>query len=437
MTSGEPLFNLKAVVQQTGIKPDTLRAWQRRYGLPSPRRSAGGHRLYSHRDIDTIKWLTARQQEGLSIKRAVEQWRQIEAQGRDPLQETAATPGAVAPPLHAGGEALEKMQCDWLDACLAYDEQQATLILNQAFALYPPETVAVELLQRAAAQIGEGWYRGAVTVQQEHFCSAQIVRRLEALVLAAPPPSRPGRILVACPPEEVHVIGPLLLTFLLRRRGWEVIYLGANVPIDRLETTVSVTKPRLAIMTAQQLHTAATLAEAAIVLHGEGVPLAYGGLIFNRQPPLRNRVAGHFLGEVLEAAPQVVESLMAAPHPVPAAEPVSEAYHQALDRFQKRQALIEARAVQILNAAGFAHNHLTVANRELSLNIGAALALGDMKLLGTDIAWIRGLLENRLVPDDALFDYLGAYSQAAADQLGPEGLIAGWLGELLGEYASN
>ena len=123
-----------------------------------------------------------------------------------------------------------KLRQDWLDACLAYDEQQATQILNQAFALYPPETVAVEVLQRAAAQVGEGWYQGDVTVQQEHFCSAQIVRRLETLVMAAPPPARPGRILVACPPEEYHVIGPLLLTFLLRRRGWEVVYLGANVP---------------------------------------------------------------------------------------------------------------------------------------------------------------------------------------------------------------
>ena len=147
MTSNKPLFNLKAVVRQTGIKPDTLRAWERRYGLPTPRRSTGGHRLYSRREIDTLKWLTARQQEGLSIKRAVEQWRQIEADGRDPLQEAAANAArrAVAPSLYPAGETLEKMREDWLDACLAYNEQQATLILNQAFALYPPETVAVEL----------------------------------------------------------------------------------------------------------------------------------------------------------------------------------------------------------------------------------------------------------------------------------------------------
>jgi DNA-binding transcriptional MerR regulator len=439
MTSGEALFNLKAVVRQTGIKPDTLRAWQRRYGLPSPRRSAGGHRLYSQRDIDTIKWLTARQQEGLSIKRAVEQWRQIEASGRDPLQEPPAIAAqrVATPQPYAGGETLDRMREDWLDACLAYDEQRATLILNQAFALYPPETVALELLQRAVAQVGEGWYQGDVTVQQEHFCSAQIVRRLETLVMAAPPPSRPGRILVACPAGEHHVIGPLLLTFLLRRRGWEVIYLGANVPTERLETAVAATRPQLAIMAAQQLHTAVTLADAAAVLQGEGVPLAYGGRIINLLPALSRRIAGHFLGEALEAAPQVVESLMAAPRPAPAAEPVSEVYRQARDRFEERRALTEAQVLQQLSGTGLAPSYLALANHEFGLNIGAALALGDINFLGTDITWIHGLLENHQVPAAALYDYLGAYREAAADQLGEESPVTGWLGELLNGYASN
>jgi methylmalonyl-CoA mutase cobalamin-binding subunit len=295
--------------------------------------------------------------------------------------------------------------------------------------------MAVELLQRAAAQVGEGWYQGDVTVQQEHFCSAQLVRRLETMVMAAPPPSRPGRILVACPPEEYHVIGPLLLTFLLRRQGWEVIYLGANVPTAQLETTVAVTKPQLAIMAAQQLHTAATLVEAAELLQREQVPLAYGGLVFNLLPGLRSRITGHFLGEVLEAAPQLVESLMAAPRPAPVAEPIPEAYGQALDRFQEHQALIEAHLVQKLNGWGLAHSHLTVANRELSHNIGAALALGDIRFLGTDIEWVRGLLRNHQIPNEALIDYLGAYHQAAARQLGEESPVVAWLGRLLNGYA--
>jgi len=434
MTSDEPLFNLKAVVRQTGIKPDTLRAWERRYGLPTPHRSAGGHRLYSQRDIDTIKWLAARQQEGLGIKRAVDLWRLLGADGQDPLLTvTALAPQrAAAAPAYAAGETLTKMRQDWLDACLAYNEQQAALILNQAFALYPPKTVAVELLQRAASQVGEGWYQGQVTVQQEHFCSALIVRRLEALVLAAPPPTRPGSILIACPPEEYHIISPLLLTFLLLQRGWQVLYLGANVPIEQLETTISVAKPQLAIMAAQRLHTAATLVEAAELLQREGVPLAYGGLIFNLLPALRRHVAGHFLGEVLGEAPQIVESLLAAPRPAPAAVKVPEAHRQALDRFQERQALIEAHLLQKLGPTALAPNHLSMANRELGLTIGAALALGDIHYLGTDMEWVRGLLRNRQVPDEAMHAYLRAYHQVATEQLGKENPVVDWLGALAG-----
>jgi methanogenic corrinoid protein MtbC1 len=327
------------------------------------------------------------------------------------------------------------MREDWLEACLAYNEQQSTLVLNQAFALYPPETVAVELLQRTAAEIGEGWYQGKVTVQQEHFCSALIVRRLEALVMAAPQPTRPGSILVACPPEEHHIIGPLLLTFLLRRRGWQVPYLGANVPVERLEVTVAATKPQLVIMAAQQLHTAASLVEAADLLQQLGVPLAYGGLIFNLLPALRRRVAGHFLGENLETAPQVVESLMTAPHPVPAAEEIPESYRQSLARFQEHQALIEAQLVQKLRAAGFVPSHLAVANREMSLNIGAALALGDLHFLGTDMEWAQGLIQNYQVTEGTMSGYLRAYHEVAAEQLGEQDPVVDWLGELVDRYA--
>lgn len=49
------VFNIKAVVRETGIPADTLRAWERRYGVPRPERSAGRQRIYSRRDIQLIK----------------------------------------------------------------------------------------------------------------------------------------------------------------------------------------------------------------------------------------------------------------------------------------------------------------------------------------------------------------------------------------------
>ena len=65
MYSTTPAFNLKVVLKETGLAADTLRAWERRYGMPMPQRTPGGHRLYSERDIEVIKWLMARQSEGL------------------------------------------------------------------------------------------------------------------------------------------------------------------------------------------------------------------------------------------------------------------------------------------------------------------------------------------------------------------------------------
>ncbi len=443
-----PIFNLKAVLQQTGLKADTLRAWERRYGLPTPERSPGGHRLYSQRDIHAVKWLMARQREGLSISRAVDLWQQIESGGRDPLQVAMplATPSpSIRAPAEAG-DTIAELREGWISSCLLYDEQQAEQILAQAFSLYPPETVGLELIQQAVAKIGEGWYHGDVTVQQEHFCSELAVRRLEALVMSAPPPSRPGRILAACPPGEHHVIGLLLLTYLLRRRGWNVVYLGANVPAERLESTLQLAQPQLVILASQQLHTAASLLEVAEALRSQGVPFAYGGLIFNILPALRSRIPGRFLGEGLELAPDTVERLMMFPQATPArggpskegSQEIPPAEHTAnrlllaRDHFLEQQALIEGSLARIVDHPELHRERLTMINREIGRNIIAALTLGDLAFVGTDIGWVEGLMENRQMPIPLLSLYLRAYHSAARDHLDERGdLILDWLGKLV------
>src|SRR5512136_3331090 len=103
MSNDVPTLNLKAVVRETGLKPDTIRAWERRYGIPKPPRTTGGHRLYSQRDIDLLKWMNARQHEGMSISRIVDLWKSLEAEGKDPLQVTAHTLMRQAVPLSEAG----------------------------------------------------------------------------------------------------------------------------------------------------------------------------------------------------------------------------------------------------------------------------------------------------------------------------------------------
>jgi len=420
-TKNTPTFNMKAVVQETGLKPDTLRAWERRYGLPEPGRSEGGHRLYSQRDIDTLKWLMHRQQEGMSISHAVELYHRLEAEGQDPLlvrgQAIPTASGVTASPLSISGAKLSDFRREWVNACMDFDEIRAEQILAEAFALYPPEQVCFELLRAGLHEIGEGWYQGETTVQQEHFASELAIRRLEAMVAASPRPTRPGRILVACPAGEEHTFGPLLLSLILRRSGWGVTYLGANVPVDQLTDTLSEIKPNLVVLTAQLLISAANLRRTAAMLQEQNIPVAYGGRIFNLIPELRERIPGRFLGDELEEAPEVVEQIMLRPFVWPELLEVSAEYEDLLAQYLERRATIEAAVWTKLASRDFPFAQLQETNGYFSRNIIAALSLGQLDYLDMEIEWIKDLLLNRELELTLLPAYMRAYREAITENL--------------------
>ncbi len=434
-TQYEPTFNLKVVVQETGLKPDTLRAWERRYGLPEPQRTAGGHRLYSQRDIDTLKWLVARQEEGMSISRAVELWNRLMAEGQDPLfspEYSSMRPieAIIASPV---GDVLENLRREWVAACESFNESKAEQVLNQAFALYRVETVCLELLLKGLAEIGDRWYEGEISVQQEHFASELAMRRIEALLTASPAPTRVERILLACPPGEVHTFAPLLLNLFLRRRGWDVLFLGANVPVARLKATINSVKPKLVILTAQLLTTAANLLDMSHVLTSMRIPLAYGGRVFSRIPELQSRVPGYYLGKQIEdAMPNLEQWLISSSplQPVAAQQPASEAYQEALKHFREKQSLIEADVWQALREVNLPPNCLNDNNEYLAYGIGAALTLGDLNYLNADVTWGEGLLSNYSLPPDILSQYLEIYYEAAKTHLDERGEpVITWLAQ--------
>ena len=441
-----PTYNLKAVVRETGLKPDTLRAWERRYGVPAPERTDSGHRLYSQRDIDTLKWLLERQNEGMSISRAIELWHRLEAAGNDPLDmnvspgtqknsDSRSTLAATSErsPL-AESDTITRLRDSWVNACMNFDEQGAEHLLSQAFALFPAEVVCLDLIQRGLASIGDGWYKGKVTVQQEHFASALALRRMEALLTSTPAPTRPGRILVGCPPEEEHTFVPLLISLLLRRRGWDVVYLGANIPLRSLEATLNAVRPNLVVMTAQQLPTAASLMEMAEILLRERVPVAFGGLIFTQVAELHTAIPGYYLGGKIEGATAEIERLMSALRPIPAQRIVTYDYKEALDHFRARQAKIEADIWQKLES-DMPKRYLATANLNFGRAITAALTLGNIDFLDPDIEWIEGLLVyHNQMPPEALDNYLDTYLAAATRHLERPGyLVIDWLSRLLGQ----
>lgn len=424
-----PTFNLKVVLNETGLKADTIRAWERRYSLPQPYRSDGGHRLYSEYDIHLLKWLIARQAEGLSISRAADLWRRLIEEGQDPFDraeaDTPQTARAVYIPVQ--GSAISQQRDAWLAACISFDEQLADRTLTEALASYPPEMVCLEVLAKGLSLIGDRWHQGRVTVPQEHFASALAIRRLQALTSATSGPTRKGRILVACPPEEEHVFSALVVTYLLKRSGWDVVYLGANVPTTDIESVIDRVRPDLAILSAQRLATAASLADMADVVASRGVLVAYGGWIFNQIPPVRGNIRGHFLAERLEGILPAVEGLIGRGALTIQAAPLSAEYQSALVDFIAYQLSIEkdVRAVSVELAIPQIQSGL--ANMYLSRDILAALRLGDISYIETDIHWLTQILASRGMPASGLTGYLRTYLQVARRYLTGGHPVLVWL----------
>lgn len=369
------MLSLGTVVRETGLRPDTLRVWEERYGIPSPGRGAGGQRAYTLGDLERLKWLAARQRDGMRIGEAMR---------------LLATTGAAAPlsvPINAaparGAGELDRLRSEWLDACLALDEARAEAAAAEAFALHPVEVACRELFQRGLADFGAGWASGRVTVQQEHFASNLVVRRVNALIAAVPAPTRPGRLWVGCAPGEAHALGTLFFTLLLRRRGWSVVYLGADVPADRLDRMAGREAPRpdVVVLAANQLAAAAGLVDAAGALAATRVVGAYGGRVFVGHPELRARIPAHYLGDTLEAGLEHVEQMARERPPAPAVPPLPPEAADTLTLFCRRRAALEAQVWDELDEHEPDASVLVVALGRLGRDADAALALGDPGLL--------------------------------------------------------
>jgi DNA-binding transcriptional MerR regulator len=420
-----PIYNLGAVLKETGLAADTLRAWERRYGIPKPKRTPGGHRLYSDRDIRLIKWLQSRQAQGLAISRAVQQWNELVAAGDDPLGEEprAAAEVGLASPLQGN---LAALRDQWLSACLAFNEASGEQVLNQAYAQYSVEVVTAEVIQRALYEVGEMWARGEVSVQQEHFLSALTRRRLDGLIAAAPPATYAGQIVLACAEGEPHSLPMLYLNLLLRRRGRKVIFLGEDVPTAQIETTAQSVNAAMVVLSAERLVSAARLRDEAVLLTKKHIPVAYGGRIFIYEPEIQRHVPGTYLGHDIAGAADRIGHLLNEPAAVSRRMP-SGSGEEAV-AFREARTRIEFQLHQHFGKTAVPSRLLNIANNHFGSSLTAALELGDVKYLQTDMHWIQTVLIGQGLPAKILRDYLQAYADAIRKVMGAPGMpIVSWI----------
>ncbi len=194
-----PVYNIKAVSRIIGLLPVTLRAWERRYGLPNPGRGEQGYRLYSEHDLRTLRWLKHQIDSGLSIGRAALVLNQLRQSGQDPALAAAEKMMLELP---ASLPNLVGMSRELLERLVHFDESSANEMLRRAFALFSVEQVLVEIVIPALVGIGELWHQGKLPIASEHFASQFIMQHLMGMLSAAAVPARPGLIAAACAPGK-------------------------------------------------------------------------------------------------------------------------------------------------------------------------------------------------------------------------------------------
>lgn len=298
-----PRYNIKAVVQQTGVNISTLRAWEQRYRLPSPKRSEHGHRLYSQRDVAIIKWLKQCTDEGLAISQAVSMLRDLD---HDDVSPTRALGSQSAPTLiPRGGSNWPEIRAQLMEFLDVTDMRQAHLLVNHICTMFPIETVILELFEPIMLQIGERWIRGEITIAEEHMFSNFVRQRLLGLVQLHAPFAHGPRLICGCAPDEQHELGLLMFALLMEQRGWEVIYLGQSLEAEGIEVLLRRLAPALVCISNSMVEHMAgmlKLCQAVAALEPYRIRLSYSGPVFEHYPEFQARIPGVYLGTDLHLA---------------------------------------------------------------------------------------------------------------------------------------
>ena len=263
-----PLLRIGELSRRLGVSDHALRAWENRYGLLQPVRSAGGFRLYSAADESRIRRMQAHLADGLSAAEAARAVLREDGEGA-----SAGLPRPAGPDLPAS--TVTELSAALQQALDAFDEPAAQAILDRLMSDLSLTTVLRDAVLPYIAELGERWRRGTASIAQEHFASNIIRGRLAGLARGWGGGQGP-RAVLACPPGEQHDMALMIFGIVLNRRGWAIDYFGTSTPVEELRRAVHATHPDLIVIAATLPETLEPLRQELAAL-ARRAPLALAG----------------------------------------------------------------------------------------------------------------------------------------------------------------
>jgi DNA-binding transcriptional MerR regulator len=227
----DALLRIGELSKRSGVAPELLRAWERRYGLLHPTRSPGGLRLYSTSDLERVRLMQEQLAKGLAAAEAAA------VVSRAVLTDSAAAP--ALPPERARTELREALD--------RFDEPRAQAVIDHVLAASTLDTFLAEVVLPYLGDLGDRWQRGDASIAQEHFASSVLRGRLLGLGRGWGLGVGPTAVL-ACLPGEQHDLGLIAFGLALRARGWRITFLGSDTPVDTIREASGDINPSLVVV---------------------------------------------------------------------------------------------------------------------------------------------------------------------------------------------
>ena len=262
--TAEKLYTIGTVSKLTGVGVITLRAWERRYELIEPIRKASGHRLYTHKHVEQINRITALTRQGMRLSQILPEM----------LEPDLAADDMDTSEADVWAKYIDSM----IETIVEFDEEQLDEIYNEALSLYPIDLMTKKLLRPLLIELGLRWEKNRGSIAEEHFFAFYLRNKLGARFHHQSRRTTGPRLLLAGLPGEHHEIAILLFGLAAHERGYRLLTLGANMPLQEL-AAVAEQKQCDAIVLSGAVVPATKLLEEALteLVEQVDIPVFVGG----------------------------------------------------------------------------------------------------------------------------------------------------------------
>ncbi|MBD3869264.1 MAG: MerR family transcriptional regulator [Acidobacteria bacterium] len=226
---------IQVAARRSGLTPDVIRAWERRYNAVDPVRSGTNRRLYAETDIEKLFLLS-------QVTRAGRRIGDVAGLTIDQLKEIVAEDGEAA--ARVGGlpasPARGRTEGQYLEACMDYlvdlDSVGLESTLAEASIALSTPVLLEQLITPLLHRVGEEWHSGSLRVAHEHLTTAVVRSLLGTLRKSGSAPATAPELVVASPAGQRHELGALMVAVAAASDGWKVTYLGADLPAADIAT---------------------------------------------------------------------------------------------------------------------------------------------------------------------------------------------------------